>query len=149
MFDLPFKILGGNTVSSPSYLTTTVAKTLPSERVGSSGSSEVAMPAFSIASNYSSTMPGATAIKVSDAQITTIPPCSCHCCRNSIDTLLQTAGGGLQGGAPSGPGLQTTIHTMQTPPQVITQQQHVILPTQTHQPIRHSKVQTHFPAGIF
>lgn len=107
---------GGNAVSSPSYLTSTVAKTLPSERIGSSGSSEVAMPAFSIASNYSSTMPGATAIK--------------------------TAGGGLQGGAPSGPGLQTTIHTMQTSPQVITQQQHVILPTQTHQPIRHNKVHT-------
>ena len=109
---------GCNTVSSPNYLPSTgVNKNLTPERGGSSGSSgEVAMPAFSLASSYSSTMPGATA------------------------TAIKTAGGGLQGGAPSGPALQTTLHTLQTPQQVLPQQ-HVILPNQTHQPIRH-KVHT-------
>ncbi|XP_026280513.1 paired amphipathic helix protein Sin3a [Frankliniella occidentalis] len=108
---------GLNTVSSPSYLpASSINKnlsTLSSDRtVGSSAPSEVPMPAFSIAPSYSSTMPGATAIK--------------------------TAVSGLQGGTPAGPGLQTTLHTLQAPPQVLTQQQHVI---QTHQPIRH-KVHT-------
>ncbi|KAJ1527236.1 hypothetical protein ONE63_008762 [Megalurothrips usitatus] len=111
---------GVGTVASPTYLSSGVNKSLPSERVASSGSSgDVAIPAFTLATTYSSSLPTmATA------------------------TAIKTAGGGLQGGAPSGPSMQTSLHTLQAPQQVLTQQQHVILPTQPHQPIRHNKVHT-------